>query len=265
MKLSSGRTLIFCGLLAAAGCKGDEGQLESSKGSAAPPASASGAGASNGTQDGALAGLRVRFVGGTFESGETDLVALITKETGAAPTRIQEAGTPPALTAADLADQDVLVLDNLVRVYTAPEATLLADWVAAGHGLIVMGGFANDSTRVANVGDSYGVSYVPEYIASSSPGTYVTDLSLNALTGGVSSLRLYGGFRLKTNNQNAVAFATIAPDPVGFAVTQGAGRVVVWGDDWLLSDQEVRRIDEAKAAPTAVFWKNALAWASARD
>jgi hypothetical protein len=256
---------LSCVLLAVAGCKGHEGQAGNFGGAAAPPDPANQQAAGAGAADGALTGLRVRFVGGTFESGETELSALITKETGAAPTRIHATGTPPALASEDLADEDVLVLDNLVRVYSAPEATLLADWVAAGHGLIVMGGFADDSTRVANVAASYGVGYVPRYIASSSPGAYVTALSLPALTGGVSSLRLYGGFRLTTSNQNAVAFATIPPDPVGFAVTQGTGRVVIWGDDWLLSDLELLRIDEDKAAPTAVFWKNALAWAAARD
>jgi hypothetical protein len=252
-------------LLAVLGCKGHEGQTGNLGGAAVPPDRASNEAPGDGAQDGAITGLRVRFVGGTFESGETDLSALVTKETGAAPTRIHATGTPPALSAGDLADEDVLVLDNLVRVYSAPEAALIADWVAAGHGLIVTGGFADDSTRVANVGASYGVSYVPGFIASGSPGTYVTEFSLPALTGGVSSLRLYGGFRLRTSDQNAIAFATIPPDPVGFALTHGAGRVVIWGDDWLLSDLELRRIDENKAAPTAVFWKNALAWAASRD
>lgn len=211
----------------------------------------------------ALAGLRLRFVGGTFASGEADLTAFITKQTGLAPTRIHASGTPAALTTGDLADADVVVLDNLVRVYTPAEAAVLSDWVGAGHGLIVLGGFANDSSAVAHLSSSYGVSYVPGLIAN--PAQMVSAFSVPALTGGVSSLLFFGGFGLTSSNPNAVAFATIPPDTVGFAITQGAGRVAIWGDDWLLSDQEMTRVDQDNSQPTSVFWTNALVWAAQRD
>jgi len=60
-------------------------------------------------------------------------------------------------------------------------------------------------------------------------------------------------------------FATLPPDRMGLAITHGAGRVIVWGDDWILSDQELLRKDKAGSLPTSVLWTNALGWVSQRD
>jgi hypothetical protein len=136
--------------------------------------------------------------------------------------------------------------------------------VSAGHGLVVMGGFGSDSAPEASIAASYGVSYVPGTIESAAPGTYVSDLAVPELTQGVSSLLVYGGFRLTSTDPNAVAFATLGQAPLGLALAHGAGRVVIWGDDWILSDKELSRTDAAQAQPTAVFWRNALLWASNR-
>ncbi len=52
---------------------------------------------------------------------------------------------------------------------------------------------------------------------------------------------------------------------VGLALAYGAGRVALWGDDWIVLSEEVTRVDSQGAHPTAAFWKNALSWASKRD
>jgi len=263
------RWAVSCAILCCACAKNDVGTVNPSgsavEANGATPAGASRVGGSGTVDAQGLEGLRVRFVGASFSQGETELTKLLTAETGLAPTRIHTAAGAAALTAADLADEDVLVLDNLARVYTEAEATLLADWVNAGHGLIATGGFEDDSSRAASLTGSYGVSYVPGLIDTASPGTYVTEFALPALTNGVSSLLLYGAFRLASANENATAFATLPPDRMGLAITHGAGRVIVWGDDWILSDQELLRKDKAGSLPTSVFWTNALGWVSQRD
>ena len=263
------RLVLSCAILCCA-CAKNDGGTGSPSGSAVEANGATPAGAGRVSGSGAvdaqvLEGLRVRFVGATFSLGERELTKLLTAETGVAPTRIHTAAGAAALTVDDLADEDVLVLDDLARVYTEAEAALLADWVNAGHGLIAAGAFEDDSSRAASLTGSYGVSYVPGLIDTASPGTYVTELAIPALTNGVSSLLLYGAFRLATANENATAFATLPPDRVGLAITHGAGRVVVWGDDWILSDQELLRKDKAGSQPTSVFWTNALGWVSQRD
>ncbi len=48
-------------------------------------------------------------------------------------------------------------------------------------------------------------------------------------------------------------------------MTHGSGRVAVWGDDWIVLSEEITRVDDRGARPTATFWKNALRWASKRD
>jgi hypothetical protein len=252
------------------GCTRHDGDAGSAASTAVQPNRAESANASGASGEGnvdveALVGLRVGFVGGGFSSGEAELTTLITSETGVAPTRIHTAASAAALSAGDLAATDVLVLDDLARVYTEAEATLVADWVSAGHGLIATAGFSADSSRVSNFAASYGVSYVPGIIDAASPGTQITALAVPALTGGVSSLLFYGGFRLVSTSADAVAFATSPPEALGLAITHGAGRVVLWGDDWILSDQELRRKDENGAQPTTVFWNNALRWASLHD
>src|SRR4051812_16315567 len=197
MKLA--KLVVWCAILCCA-CAKNDGGTPNPSGSAVEANGATSAGASKGSGPGtvdaqAIEGLRVRFVGALFSLGETELTKLLSAETGLAPTRIHTAAGAAALTADDLADQDVLVLDNLARVYTEAEATLVADWVNAGHGLIAAGGFEDDSSRAASLTGSYGVSYVPGVIDTASPGTYVTELAVPALTNGVSSLLLYGGFR----------------------------------------------------------------------
>ena len=261
---------ILSGIWCVHGCTLQDGGVGTSASPALQPDRAASAAASGASCEGnvdvqTLAGLRVGFVGGTFASGEEELSTLITNQTGVAPTRIHTAASAAALSSDDLAATDVLVLDNLARVYTEAEATLVADWVSAGHGLIAMAAFSADSSRVSNFAASYGVSYLPGLIDAASPGTQVTALAVPALTGGVSSLLFYGGFRLASTSVDAVAFAMSPPDALGLAITHGAGRVVIWGDDWILSDRELRRKDETGAQPTTVFWNNALHWVSQLD
>jgi hypothetical protein len=266
MRLATARMAILSGIWCVHGCMLKDGGADTSASPALQPDPAASGASVEGNVDGQpLAGLSVGFIGGTFASGEEELSTLITNQTGVVPTRIHPIASAATLSSDDLAATDVLVLDNLARVYTEAEATLVADWVSAGHGLIAMAAFADDSSRVSNFAASYGVSYLPGLIDAASPGTQVTALAMPALTGGVSSLLVYGGFRLASTNVDAVAFAMSPPDALGLALTHGAGRVVIWGDDWILSDRELRRTDETGAQPTAVFWNNALHWVSQSD
>ncbi|MEI9938052.1 MAG: hypothetical protein WDO69_12605 [Pseudomonadota bacterium] len=213
-----------------------------------------------------LSGIRLRFIGapqihGT--SSEAELVDLIASETGFAPTRIHNSAGAPALVAADLADADVAVIESLLRDYSVLEATLVADWVAAGHGLIVLNGFTTDSTRAGTFASSYAVSF-GAIIQQTTPA-YVSTFVAHPLTASVSSLYFFGGFPMTTTDPAAVPFASIASATVGLALAHGNGRVALWGDDWIVLSEEVTRVDSQGGRPTAAFWKNALSWTTKRD
>jgi len=219
-----------------------------------------------GESQASLVGIRVSFLGGPQVHGtssEADLVQLITSETGVSPTRVHGGAGAPTLVATDLANTDVLVIESLLRVYDTPEATLVANWVAAGHGLIVMNGYTSDSTRAGVFASSYGVTFGP-YLQPVDPA-YVSALAPHPLTVGVSSLYFLGGFAMTSSDPAAVPFASLSVYTVGLALAHGSGRVAFWGDDWIVLTQEIVRVDAEGAHPTAVFWKNALRWATKRD
>lgn len=59
-------------------------------------------------------------------------------------TSVVRMNDPAPLTAELLAPYDIVLLDQLLREYTAPEAQAVQDWVEAGGGLMAMNGYSFD-------------------------------------------------------------------------------------------------------------------------
>lgn len=219
-------------------------------------------------------GLRVTFLGTDVGTGA--LRAFLEAATGAAPTRID----PTPLAATDLATTDVLVADG-VRAYSADEAQALAAWVASGKGLVALSGFSTSSANTRSLTAAYDIDFGPftggpEYAATFAPHPVSKD---------VASLYFFGGFPVLAGADAAVpqgpatSWVTLANGtPIGVARAFGQGRVVVYGDEWILYDSEVNRPAEAGAdagpldagaptpdAPTRQFWWNAVVWAAGRS
>lgn len=152
------------------------------------------------------------------------------------------------------------------RAYSQAEVQAVADWVAAGGGLMTLTGYVaasgettNTNRLLAPFGMSYGAAAVLDAFAG--PEIPVTHWnSVHPLASGVTRV----GFA----NGHPVSGGTLIawePNPgaydVARAVEWGRGHVFVWGDEWISYDPEwtnpnfqVRRL-----------WLNAFKWLTAAD
>jgi hypothetical protein len=200
--------------------------------------------------------------GTTTQYVDTKFVSMIQTATGVAPVRIHATSTAAVLTAADLDNEDVVIVEGLQRAYSATEADVLASWVNAGHGLVLLNGFIADPSRAATFATSYSVIYESTLLQASGLG-YVSTFSYPPITSGVSSLPIEGGYGMTTTDPNASVFATYSTtQTIGLALAHGSGRVALWGDDWVVADSQIDRADSGGAYPDQTFWTNVLTWVS---
>jgi hypothetical protein len=158
------------------------------------------------------------------------------------------------LTDADLADIDILIVDRLTHTYSPAEANLLQAWVAAGHGLISMAGYANNQTDVTQqnslVTVPTGISYTaPLY---NSP----TEVWENhPVAQGAESVQIYGGWRVVGPGEVFVRPQGEPNNSLGTAVELTDGAAIVFSDEWISFDSEWQQIPEVE-----VFWSNMISW-----
>jgi hypothetical protein len=213
-----------------------------------------------------LSGQHVRFFGAAHSYStqtEAELHALIMTETGIAPTRMHTTSAAATLEVSHFADADIVVVDIVQRTYTTGEATILADWVDAGHGLVILNGFTSNATVAAPLAAPFQITFVGGLLSGPGAGNLIdaADFPDHPITNGVANLIFYGGFALNSGDGMAAPFATISTATVGLARSWGSGRVAVWGDDWVVLTSEVNRMDSGTSTlPTQVFWKNLLGW-----
>lgn len=156
---------------------------------------------------------------------------------------------PPTLDAADLAALDVLIVENIVRTYTSTEARALEAWVRAGGGLMVTSGFGN-STEPARINSL--LSALDITVTGPPRDALLATFEEHRVTRGVLELDFQGGFGVRGDG---LPFARTAEGPVALVREHGEGRVVVWGDDWILGDPTLNRGPDGK-----LFWANSLLW-----
>lgn len=156
---------------------------------------------------------------------------------------------PPPLVAADLADLDLLIVENIVRTYTSTESRVLEAWVRGGGGLMVTSGFGNSSepARLNTLLAALGVT-----LSGPPRDALVVSFEQHRVTRGVVELDFMGGFGVQGEG---LPFARTAESPVALVREHGGGRVLVWGDDWILGNPTLDRSPDGK-----LFWANSLLW-----
>jgi uncharacterized membrane protein len=216
-----------------------------------------------------LAGLRIGILGDIGVYPETMLDAYLA--TAATVTRIQDtadAGT--ALDQTTLAAFDVVILEHLTRTYTQAEAQALADWVAAGHGVLSLAGYANtatDGTRPSSLLAVLGLGYDTSSLLAGTTPAAVSPLIAHPLMDGVANLEFFGGWAAVTPSSDggpdagaAVVVAMVdATHAALLARDYGAGRAAAWGDEWISYDSQFQANQG-----TQRFWNNAVLWLTHR-
>ncbi|MBL9099515.1 MAG: hypothetical protein JNL82_01090 [Myxococcales bacterium] len=167
--------------------------------------------------------------------------------------------TEVPLDQATLNEYDIVLLDWLVRNYTAQEAMILKAWIEGGGGLISLTGFVSSNY----VGDRPNTLIAPLGLGySADKGFFDGPITLFAdhpITESLSELVFGGGLYIKIlpNNPGTaeVIMAALPQGPVGVVQQQGDGRVFVFGDEWIEFDSEWAQFPELKE-----FWANTLRW-----
>ncbi|MCC6750420.1 MAG: hypothetical protein IT371_22340 [Deltaproteobacteria bacterium] len=209
-------------------------------------------------KDGIYDCLKIALFGlaGTF--GSSDFQAWL-KSNGV--NGVDRAQTDPkeALTQTLLDKYSIIILDRLVRDYTATEADLLRQWVEAGGGLMSMSGYTGGSTDTTRP-NSLMVKLGLEYKGGLANGP-VTSWKPHAISQGITSITFNGGFPVAevagvTGGTNTVVCELpAAKGPAGMAQVRGKGRVFVFGDEWIEFDSEWKSLPQVK-----VLWGNILGW-----
>jgi hypothetical protein len=208
--------------------------------------------------DGLCDCLQIGVMGNPGSLASSSFQAWLTAR-GTSVTRFSLDATP--LTAEQLAMFDVVILDRLVREYSAEEAALLRDFVAGGGGVLAMTGYDGsgaDRTRPNGLFAGLGIEYLPEL--RNGP---VTMFEAHPLTEGLRSVTFAGGYRvgeLAGAPGTRMTVARLPDGAAGVAVELGEGRAFIWGDEWIQFDSEWSTMPEITQ-----LWVNALGWLGPRD
>jgi len=172
--------------------------------------------------------------------------------------RIQTDNTP--LTQQIVDKYDIIILDRLIRTYTADEAKVMQGWVGDGGGLMAMTGYTGAPPDVNNPNSiigPMGLSYNNSKGIISGP---VTQWSPHPVSEGINSVTFLGGFYIDFKDdgvgQNTVV-ATLPAGPVAVAQVRVDGKLFIWGDEWIEFDSEWKNIPQIKQ-----LWVNILGWLS---
>jgi hypothetical protein len=213
---------------------------------------AGGAGMSGGAGGGCNL-LRIGIIGAPGSNPSSNFQAWLQ----ALGTSAERVGTAPADAFDDalLSKYDVIILDQLVREYTAGEASALQKWVLGGGGFVSMTGYTNSPSdfRANALLTPFGLAYGGPLISGP-----VTSFMPHPVTAGLTSVTFAGGYAIQQTavvGVNTTVIATIGSDPVGEALLSGGGRGIVWGDEWIEFDSEWSTMPEIKQ-----LWVNALTW-----
>jgi uncharacterized membrane protein len=163
------------------------------------------------------------------------------------------------LTDRTLAAFDIVVIDRLSRSFEADEAAALEAWVHGGGSLMSLTGYVSgteDVDRANSLLAKLPVLYLPGILEHTS-FSQVSDFAPHPTTTGLSHVPFWGGYRVElvgTCDGPSQVVATVNSTPVGVACQYGAGRVYVWGDEWVQYSSQWQSADVPK------FWKNAMDW-----
>ncbi|MDC0718563.1 hypothetical protein [Nannocystis bainbridge] len=175
--------------------------------------------------------------------------------------RISLDGTP--IDAVTLEKYDIVILDWLVRNYSAEEAATIRTWVEGGGGLMSMTGHTNNNTvvdRPNSIIAPMGLAY------NQSKGFFggpVTQWTPHPITEGITSVSFYGGLYVDIVEDGVAlneVIGTLPQGPVAVGQTRLDGKLFIFGDEWIEFDSEWQQIPQIKQ-----FWVNILAWLSPQN
>lgn len=197
--------------------------------------------------------LRIALLGSPGSNPNAAFEAWLESQ-GTTVTRFGQQGE--AITPELLAMYDVIILDWLPRAYSAEEAGFFKAWVEGGGGLMGMTGHtANEGVAIAfpnSITSGLGVVYVGGLLLNQP----VTDWVAHPLSEGLTSVTFAGGFRVGESMPGVgTVIANLPQGPVAMAADVGAGRVYLWGDEWVQFDSEWGQMPQIKT-----FWQNAIQW-----
>lgn len=207
-------------------------------------------------QDGICDCLAIAIVGtpGSLAASEFEQWLI---ERGTSAERIN----PPVIDAAVLGAYDVVILDQLTRIYEPAETMAFEAWVTAGGGLMAMTGHTANPVSAQQWPNSILGTFGLEYQGQLLNGP-VTDFLPHPISVGLTSVTFLGGFEVVETipGTSDVVGQLAGPTPVAQAREYGAGKVFVWGDEWIEYDSEWTTMPEI-----ALLWTNIFSWLSPAD
>ena len=162
-----------------------------------------------------------------------------------------------------LGNYDIIILDWLVRSYTAEEAAATRAWIEDGGGLMSMTGHTNNNTvvdRPNSLIKPMGLSYNASKGFFSGP---ITNFIPHPITEGLTSITFLGGLYVDIVEDGIGTnkiIMTLPQGPVGVVQERKGGRLFIFGDEWVEFDSEWKNIPQIKK-----FWVQTLAWLGPQD
>ncbi len=150
---------------------------------------------------------------------------------------------------ATLSKYDIIILDWLVRPYTADEQSAVQNWVEAGGGLMSMTGHTNNNTvidRPNSLIKPMGLAYNGSKGFFSGP---IMMFAMHEITQGLGSLSFFGGLYIDIVEDGVgknQVIMTLPQGPVGVVQERIGGRLFIFGDEWIEFDSEWKNIPAVK-------------------
>lgn len=144
------------------------------------------------------------------------------------------------------------------HVFSEDEASVFETWVRAGGGVMTTIGYTgNEAEEVVNVNrllTRLGMGYSSSKLDL---GGNVGGWMPHPVSDGVTNIFTDNGVEPDTASGSTIA---LAGDKAALQVSQvDAGRVAVWGDEWITYDSEWQDLDGQQVE---LFWLNLLKWLS---
>ncbi len=173
-------------------------------------------------------------------------------------TTVVRFGDTPAyvLAPGDLDPYDVVILDDLQKIFDAQEQAIFQAWLDGGGRFMSMAGYVNnvqDRDEQNSLASLSGLSYV---------GTSVllepqTVWAMHPISEGLGAVRFLGGWVVDGVGDTVMYVAGDPATRLGVTVDNGTFRAFVYGDEWVSFDSEWTNYPSVP-----VFWENVLKWLS---
>ena len=173
-------------------------------------------------------------------------------------TNVQRFGDTPAyvLTLADLQPYDIIIIDNLQKVFTDPERQAFQTWLDGGGSFMSMAGYVNttsDRDEQNSLVSVTGITYVGNSVLLEPQTTWAP----HPITANLGTVRFLGGWVVSGPGDTVMHVTGDPNQRLGVALDTGTYRAFVYGDEWVSFDSEW-----AAYPSVPVFWENALKWLS---